>query len=98
MGLARGPGPSHVPTSGPRHIAVPPWGTGTGFPQAGRENCAQGPPEPPSAAFQDQRWLLSLLGFEGRGQACGVCVQGGGVVWGELPRGDAEAYKKNPCS
>lgn len=77
MGLARGLGVSHVPASGPRHIAVLPWGMETGFPQAGRENCTQGPPEPPSSAFQDQRRLLSLLGFEGRGQACGVCVQRG---------------------
>lgn len=92
MGLARGPGVSHVPA-----VAVPPWASGTGFPQVGRESCTQGPPEPPFAVFQDQRWLLSVLGFEGRGQAC-VCVQGGGVEWGELPRGDAEAYRKSPCS
>lgn len=98
MGLARGPGVSHVPASGPCQVAVPPWASGTGFPQAGTESCAQDPPEPPSAAFQDQRRLLSVLGFEGRGQACGVCVQGGGVEWGKLSRGDAEAYRKSPCS
>lgn len=73
-------------------------GLGDWVPTVGTESCAQDPPEPPPAAFQDQRWLLSVLGFEGRGQACGVCVQGGGVEWGELSRGDAEAYRKSPCS
>ena len=98
MGLARGPGVSRVPASGPRHVAVLPGARGPGSHRREGRAVHRAPPELPPAAFQDQRRLLSLLGFEGRGQAYGMCVQGAGVVWGELPRGDAEAHKKNPCS
>ena len=99
MGLARGPGVSRVPASGPCHVAVLPGARGPGSHRREGRAVRRAPPELPPAVFQDQRRLLSLLGFEGRGQAYGLCVQGAGVVWDELPRGDAEAYKKkNPCS
>lgn len=85
------------PPWAPATLLCRPGAQGPGSHRREERSVRRAPPELPPAAFQDQRWLLSLLGFEGRGQACGMCVQGTGVVWGELPRGDAEAYKKNPC-
>lgn len=71
MGLARGAGVSRTPTSGLCHVL--PWGTGTGFPEAGRESfwfyegLSSGPQSIPSKAFFGSEAVINSAGLGGEG-------------------------------
>lgn len=94
MGLACGAGVSRTPTSG--LCRVLPWGTGTGFPEAGRESfwfyegLSSGPQSIPSAAFFGSEAVINSAGLGGEGTSLWyeqqrVGAVGGATVWVGLP-------------